>query len=227
MRFFLTLAATLFSFSALAIAPVSAPALPAPAATYLEGKDYTLLEDVVRPADPSKIEVVEVFSYHCPHCYHFEPLVEAWVKKQKADVVFVPAHASWAPFMEPLQRGFYTVVALKLQDKAQHAVFSAYQDHQNQLATPESWADVLEPFGVSKKTVIDTYNSFGVASQVRQADARIRAYKITGTPTIIIDGKYRVSAPTAATPGENPQEAMLKISQFLVDKTRAERTAKQ
>ena len=190
----------------------------AAAASYVVDKDYTLLAEPVRPADPSKIEVCEVFSYTCSHCMHFEPILAAWAKKLPADVNLVQIHTSWRADMEPYQRGFYTALTLKVKDKVQMAVFNAVHTEHKDLSTAQAWADFLSAYGVDKKTVLSTYDSFGVTSQIKQADARTRGYKTTGTPEIVVDGKYRVSTRTGGT-----QEDMLKVTQFLIDKIRAER----
>ncbi len=188
------------------------------ATEYLEGQHYTVLEQQVRPADPSKIEVAEVFSYHCPHCFHFEPMLHAWMAKQKDDVYLNQTHANWAPFMVPLIRGYYTSVALHIKDKTHQAVFNAFQLEKNQLQKPEDWAELFAKFGVPKEKTLSTYNSFGVDSMIKQAEARAKGYKITGTPELIVDGRYHISSRL-----EGGQEEMLKVAQFLVDKVRAER----
>ena len=190
--------------------------------TFLKDKDYVVLENQVRPFDPSKIEVLEVFSYHCPHCLHFEPLLESWVKKQSPDVAFVQMHAAWAPFMEPLQRGFYTAVTLKLQPKIQMAVFKEFQEKRNMLDTAKAWAELMEPYGVSKETVIATYDSLAVSSRIKIADSKIRSYKISGTPALIVDGKYRIDSPAS----KDAHQKMLAIADFLINKIRSERRGK-
>lgn len=212
MRILAAVLGTLFSLAVFA----ADPAQPA----YLEGRDYSLLDQPVRTLNPAKIEVVEVFSYTCPHCFHFEPMIEEWAKKQKDDVALVQTHTKWSAGMEPYQRGFYTAVTLKVKDKVQLAVFKAIHEQQKQLPDAQAWADFLAAYGVSKQSVLSTYDSFIVSGQVAQADQRSRDYKITGTPEIVVEGKYRVSTRTSAT-----YDDMLKVVQFLVDKTRAERAA--
>ena len=185
---------------------------------YLEGRDYFLLEQPVRTADASKIEVAEVFSYHCSHCLHFESILQAWEKQQLKDVNFVQTHAQWNAQMEPLIRGYYTSVALKIKDKTHMAIFNAFQVEHKPFATAEDWADFFAGYGVDKQKAISTYNSFGVNSQILQAVARAKGYKISGTPEMVVEGKYRISSRL-----EGGQEAMLKVVDFLVAKVRAER----
>jgi protein dithiol oxidoreductase (disulfide-forming) len=185
---------------------------------YLEGRDYFLLEQPVRTADANKIEVAEVFSYHCPHCLHFESMLQAWEKEQLKDVSLVQTHAQWNAQMEPLIRGYYTSVALKIKDKTHMAVFNAYQVERKPFATAEDWAEFFVAYGVDKEKAISTYNSFGVNSMISQAVARAKGYKIGGTPEMVVEGKYHISSRL-----EGGQDEMLKVVDFLVAKVRAER----
>lgn len=222
MRIFAALVVAFFSLSAFAADSATTKPSVAPAANYLEGKDYILLDEPVRPQDPNKIEVAEVFSYLCGHCFHFEPLVSAWAKTQKADVAFVQVHASWSTGMQAYQRGYYTAVLLKVKEKSHQATFDRIHRDGKELATAEDWADFLSAYGVTKQAVLSSYNAFAVNSLLAQADARVRGYKISGTPELIVDGKYRVSSRLVTS-----HEEMLKVTQFLVDKIRAERANKK
>lgn len=183
---------------------------------YVEGQHYVVLEPAVRTADPSKIEVAEVFAYSCPHCFHFEPLLQAWEKKMPDDVYLLQTHAMWNPQMEPLIRGYYTSVTLKIKEKTHMAVFNALHMEQKSLNSAEQWADFFTTYGVDKEKALSTYNSFGVTSQIKQAEARARGYKVTGTPEMVVNGKYRVSSRLSGG-----HEEMLKVVDFLVAKERA------
>jgi thiol:disulfide interchange protein DsbA len=79
----------------------------------------------------------------------------------------------------------------------------------------QDWADFLALYGVDKQKTLSTYNSFGVNSQMKQADARGRDFKIPSTPALIVDGRFRITAAN--------HDEMLKVAQFLVEKVRAER----
>lgn len=188
---------------------------------YLEGQHYKILEQPVRTADPSKIEVAEVFSYHCGHCFAFEPMLHAWEKKLAPDAYLVQTHAMWNPQMEPLIRGYYTSVALKIKDKTHTPVFNAIHLEHKTFTKAEDWANFFVTYGIPVEKTLSTYNSFGVDSMIKQAEARARSYKVTGTPEMVVDGKYHISTREAGT-----QEEMLKIADFLIAKVRAERGLK-
>ena len=184
---------------------------------YSEGKDYVVLAQPVRPADPAKVEVAEVFSFACPHCSQFEPLLQAWFKKLPSDVILVQTHAAFNQNWVPYQRGYYTILALGVKEKAHDAVFNAIYVGKKEFLTAQAWADFLSLYGVDKQKTISTYNSFGVNSQMKQADNRVRDFKVTSTPQIIVDGRFRVTA--------TGHEETLKVAEFLVEKVRAERAA--
>lgn len=188
---------------------------------YLEGKHYVLLDQPVRTADPGKIEVAEVFAYSCGYCFQFESLLHDWEKQQASDVYLTQIHAMWNSQMEPLARGYYTSLALGIKDKTHMAVFKSMHLEHKQILTPEQWADFFSGYGIDKAKALSTYNSFGVTSQIKQAEARVRGYKVTSTPEMVVEGKYRVSSRLAGGHAE-----MLKVVDFLVAKSRAERGTK-
>jgi thiol:disulfide interchange protein DsbA len=186
------------------------------AAGYTAGKEYVVLPERVVPADAKKIEVAEFFSYACPHCSKFEPILQAWAKKLPADVSLVQTHVSFnRPDWAGYQRGYYTVLSLGVKDKVQEAVFNSIYIANKHLSSAQDWADFLSLYGVDKQKTLSTYNSFGVNSQIKQAEARTRDFKIASTPTVIVDGRFRVAVAN--------HEEMVKVAQFLVDKVRAER----
>lgn len=186
------------------------------AAGYTEGKEYVVLADRVAPADSKTIEVAEFFSYACPHCYKFEPLLHAWAKKLPADVSVVQTHVSFnRPDWAGYQRGYYTILSLGVKDKVQEAVFNSIYIANKNVSGAQDWADLLSLYGVDKQKTLSTYNSFGVNSQIKQADARGRDFKIPSTPALIVDGRFRITAAN--------HDEMLKVAQFLVEKVRAER----
>lgn len=208
MRYLLSISALLFSLAACAEEPSSPPA-------YVAGTHYVELDQPVRTSDPARIEVAEIFSYHCGHCFAFEPVLQAWKKQQADDVVVVQTHAIWNKPMRTMAQAFYTIQTLKIADKAHMGIFNAIHLEHKQFNTPEQWAAFLAGYGSDKETILKTFNSFGVTSQVNQADARARGYGVTGTPEMVVNGKYRISS---RLPGG--QAEMLKVVDFLVEKER-------
>jgi len=187
------------------------------AVDYLEGQHYTLLGNPVAVADPKKIEVVELFSYHCGHCFHFEPLLHAWQEKLPADVTLVQMPAYWNPQMESWVKGYYTAQVLGIKDKTHIPVFNAFQLEKKQFTRAMDWANFYSKYGVTAETVVKTYNSFGVNSLFKQAESRLRNnYKATGTPELYVQGKYRVELNDYV----KTQQDMLKVADFLIAEER-------
>jgi len=199
------------SLSLLVFAP-----LLATAQTYVEGENYDLISPAVRTADPAKIEVVEFFWYGCGHCYNFEPLITAWKKTLADDVDFNGSPAIWNKPMELHARAFYTAQVLGVLDKMHPVLFQAMNVDHKRLATEEEIQELFVANGVSAEDFSKAFESFGVTSQVKQASARAKAAKITGTPALMVDGKYHVSTRKAGS-----QADMLKVSDFLIEKERA------
>lgn len=184
--------------------------------TFTEGEHYQTLPESVSTSAPDKIEVVEIFAYTCGHCFNFAPLVSAWKQEQPDDVAFVQTPAMWNDAMETYARGFYTARRLDILDDVHMPVFSAIHQERKQFRNAEDWADFLSGYGVEEEEVLSTFNSFGITSQVRQADANTRAYRIEGTPEMVVDGKYRVSSRMTGSHSE-----MLRVVDYLVEQIRA------
>jgi len=177
-----------------------------------EGKDYEILVTPVRTADPAKIEVAEAFWYGCPHCFHFEPALQYWITKMPGDVYFVGIPVVWDNPTRALHaKMYYTAQQLKKLDKLHGAIFTAMNIDKKPLDSEGAIAKFFSDNGVDPKDFAKTFNSFGVDSLVKQSDAKVRGYNVTGTPTMIVNGKYKVMG--------NP-EKMLDVVNFLVEKER-------
>ncbi len=113
-------------------------------------------------APAGKVEVIEFFWYGCPHCYEFEPTLEAWVKKQGDNIVFKRVPVAFRDDFLPHSKMYYALYALGLAEKVTPAVFNAIHKQKNYLLTPQAQADFLATQGVDKKKYMDAYNSFTV-----------------------------------------------------------------
>lgn len=190
-------------------------ALGASALELKEGRDFRLINPPLA-TDKAKIEVIEFFWYGCPHCFDFEPIVAPWAKKLPADVVFrrVPALFSNNKWASPA-RLYYTLEAMDLVDKLHRDVFNAiHLDHQR-LDDEKILFDWVAKKGVDPNKFSETWASFDVQSRVQQARELTLASRITGVPSMVVQGKYLV-----LTPGT--YEDLLEIIEQLIDRARAE-----
>ncbi len=183
---------------------------------FVAGTNYDVLVEPVRVLNPEKIEVVEVFWYGCGHCFRFEPSIEKWKAGLTSDVKFVRNPAMWNENMETHAKIFYAAEVLGVGEKMHLPIFNAMNKDQKKLIDEAEIAELFAKNNISADDFKKAFNSFGVASSVKQADARARSYKITGTPEMVVNGKYRVSAKSAGG-----QDEMLKVVDFLIAKERA------
>ena len=182
----------------LAIAPLSACAA-APAAL-VEGDDYEVIAEP-GPFAPlaGKIEVVEVFGYTCPHCAHFEPQLEAWVAKQPADVRFTPVPAAFGGYWDSYARAFYAAEQVGVRQRSHADVFKALHVQGSlpaQNVTPDELATFYAQYGVQPQRFVEALRSQQVDDKVKYARAFAMRVKVTGTPMLIVNGKYLVKGKT-------------------------------
>lgn len=182
---------------------------------YQAGKQYAVLDRPVPTADASKIEVVEIFQYGCGHCYKFSPTVTAWAKTLPADVHYVRVPAVWDERLKLYARAYYTAMALGIEEEIHPKLFSAYHEQHNRLRNEREISAVFVAEGISSDNFSATFNSFGIISQATMAKSRTLGYRISGTPAMIVNGKYRISGQSA---GSN--EAMLSVAEYLIEQER-------
>jgi thiol:disulfide interchange protein DsbA len=197
------------------LAPLIALSVPAQAQDYVEGEHYELISPQVRGAT-GKIEVTEFFWYGCGHCYNFEPIITQWKKSLADDVVVIGSPAMWNAPMEIHAQAFYTAEVLGVLDQVHMPLFQALNIDRKPLGSEDEIGDLFEANGVPREDFDKAFKSFGVSSQVRQANARARTARISGTPELMVAGKYRIS-----TRGAGSQANMLKVADYLIQKERA------
>ncbi|MFT4767100.1 MAG: thiol:disulfide interchange protein DsbA [Glaciecola sp.] len=204
-------------FAAFATLAMQLAALSAQAQdeNYVAGEHYDVISPAIRGSS-DKIEVTEFFWYGCGHCYNFEPQLSQWKKGLADDVVLKGSPAMWNELMEVHAKAYYAAEALGVLDKMHMPLFQAINVDRKRLADEDELADLFATHGVAREDFSKAFNSFGVGSQSRQANARARAAKITGTPEVMVAGKYRISTRKAGG-----QANMLKIADFLIEKERA------
>ena len=181
------LVATSFGASALPLTAFAQAGAPT------EGTQFAKVEPPVPLLAPGKIEVLEFFSYACPHCNAFEPTVEAWSKKLPADVVF---HRVPAPFLmnaENFMRTYYTLETMGQVATMQRKIFTAVHVDRLHLDKPADIAALAGKNGIDSTKFLDVFNSFSVATSVARAKKLATAYKLDSVPTMMVNGHYSTS----------------------------------
>ncbi|MFN3237184.1 MAG: thiol:disulfide interchange protein DsbA/DsbL [Pseudomonadales bacterium] len=205
----------IFAIAITALSFMWSGALQAEEFAFEEGTHYVALEVPIKLRDESKIQVAEYFSYGCPHCYLFEPLIGAWKEQLGDDVTFVRTPAVWNRDYQVYAQTYVTLEAMDMLDKAHIGIFNAIHDQRRRLNSPQLMAEFLVGFGIPAEDFARTYNSFGVRAALQQADSAGRAYRSTGVPALVINGRYRIEGGMA---GSNAN--MLRVADFLIAKER-------
>ena len=184
------------------------------------GKDFDKTLQAIPTDSPNKIEVTEVFWYGCIHCYHMDPILNAWVKKLPADVAFKRVPGLPQPAWAPMAKAFYAMEDLKLSDKLHTALFDAINKDKTLNPTDEAAAIdwMTKKSGLDKSKVEASFKSFSMNNKLNQAAQFFRASGATGVPSFIINGQFITSSTMA---GGNEQA--LKTAEFIIANIRAEK----
>jgi thiol:disulfide interchange protein DsbA len=158
------------------------------------GTDYVVLESPQPTWGRGKIEVAEVFGYTCIHCAHLQPEVDAWHRTLPADVRFEYVPAAFGGAWDTFGRAYFAAEAMKVREKTHDAVFDAIHVKQAiKTGSDEEVADLYGDLGVDRDQFLATMKSFGVNAQLAKARQFALRGGVTGTPTLIVNGKYRVN----------------------------------
>lgn len=156
------------------------------------GKDYKLLNPA-QPTGTEKIEVLEFFFYGCPHCFHLHPYMSKWEKTMPKDVELTYVPTIFRDSWEPMARTYYALELLGQLHPLHDALYKAWNVDKTDLSDEARILDFVAPHGVDRAKFSATYNSFTMLSKVARAKQMIRSYGLTGTPTLIVDGKYLIT----------------------------------
>jgi thiol:disulfide interchange protein DsbA len=158
------------------------------------GVEYiTLAQPQAVQAAGKKVEVIEFFMYHCPHCNALEPQFEQWVKKQGDNIVVRRVHIPSQGASDPEAHLYLTLEALGKVEQMHAKVFKAVHVDRVRLIKDDAIIDWVSKNGIDRATFLNAWNSFGVMTKLRQQGKLVEAYKVDGAPTIVIDGKYQTS----------------------------------
>ena len=214
---------------ALAVCGIAAGAALASPAAPKNGVEYETLTPAQSTDAGAKVEVIEFFSYSCPHCNRFDPLMAAWVKRNEDKIAFKRVHVAFHAGDVSLQRMYLTMDAMGITEKYHAKVFSAVHNDMQRLNSDEEVFNWMEKNGAERAKFIGVYRSFGAQSWVNRSNNMIRAYAIDSWPMVAIGGHYLTSphyagrsGPPVGTEAEQQQNA-LQVMDFLVAKAKTEK----
>ena len=187
-----------------------------------QGREYDLINPPQMPSSPGKVEVIEFFSYACPHCAHLEPVLIPWLKKLPADVAFRRIPLAGGPQWQATAKLFYALDVLGVEAKLHGDIFEAIHTTHSMIATDESsiatWA---AKNGIDPAKFAAAYGSFSVQSKVLQSQQTMAAHGVTGVPAMVIDGRYRIRNEAI-----NSYDDLMVLTDAMIARVRAERGKK-
>jgi thiol:disulfide interchange protein DsbA len=164
-----------------------------------------------------KVEVIEFFMYHCPHCNALEPSFEQWVKKQGDNIVLRRLPLPYSGANDPEAHLYLTLEAMGKLDQMHQKVFNAWHVQHLRLNQDDAIIDWVSKNGIDRAKFEDTWKSFGVMTKLHRLPQLIADYKIESVPTVVIDGKYQTSPATvgAATKATSEQQLFAQTLQVM------------
>lgn len=175
---------------------------------------------VIKPqpvAVADRIEVIDFFWYGCPHCNNLQPALERWIGNKPADVLVrripVILRDSWAPHA----RIYYTLEALGEVERLHQRVYHGYHVEELHMSKPEVMSAWAQRNGIERERWEQAYNSPEVRRKVEEAARLTRAYQVTGTPSLVVNGRYLTSGNMAES-----LNRVVEIVDGLVHKMRSE-----
>jgi len=177
--------------AALASSALLSPLAHAQAKKPVAGKDYQVLEQRSPVEAPvGKVEVVEFFSYMCPHCNVFEPQFNEWSKHVPKDVVIRRVPVPFLANFDVLQRFYFALEAMNLVEKMHATVFAAVHVEHRTFTDAAAAADFVASKGADRAKFLEHFSSFTVANKVARATQLTNSYKIDGVPALGVAGRF-------------------------------------
>lgn len=194
--------------------------LQAQGSAYQEGVHYVRLT-IPSETPQNTIELIEVFSYGCPHCMSLEGPLEDWLAGQPTDVSLRRVPATFSRPYQMLAGVYYASEQLGVVDRVHTPLFEAVQVRNLNVLRMDILQRLFQDYAdVEGEALEKALKSFSVQTKVRQADALARVFRVTAVPTLVVAGEYKVTPPA-----EFGGARQLQIAEFLIDQVRSERAA--
>lgn len=160
---------------------------------YQEGIHYFKIDQAAAPSADGKVEVIEAFSYLCPHCNTFEPFISNWLERKPEHVKFtrmpvIFGRRTW----ELYARGYVTAEMMGVAEEAHGPLMDALYKEKKVMRNMEELAEFYAQFGITASEFVATSQSFAVDARLRKDQRLTQSFGVSGTPTMIVNGKYLI-----------------------------------
>ena len=182
-------------------------------AGFVAGEDYVVLDKPVKTVTEDKVEVRELFWYHCPHCFNLEPMVDRWLKTLPSSAKFIRQPAVFSERWENGAIFYYVLEQLNEVNRLHGKLFDAIHLHKTPLIDQEDFVDWMADHDVDRKRANNAFKSFSVRIKLNKSKSNTIKYKVTGVPTFVVNGKYWVDSKRAG--GE---ERLFQVLDYLIQK---------
>ena len=183
----------------------------------VEGQQYSRLSTAVPLQLPAgkKVEVIEFFSYACPHCFEFEPVLSGWVKTLPADVYFHPVPVPFVMGRSWVPKVFYALEDIGQREALHNKLFNAIHVQRLPMLTEADAVKFVLSTGIDANKFNDALKSFSVNNKVSRAATLLNGYKVNSVPLIGVQGRY-----TAEGAVEGSHERAVPVFDFLIQRAR-------
>ena len=201
----------LIAASLVASTAFASPAAPVNGAEYI-----TLASPVPAQVQGKKVEVIEFFMYHCPHCNVLEPFLETWIKKQGDNIVMKRVPFPYSGPNDPEAHLYLTLEAMGKLDELHGKVFNAIHQEHVRMNTDDAVLAWVAKSGVDKAKFLEYWNSFGVLTKMKRLNQIVASYKIDSAPSLVVDGRYMTSPSVVDASNKGMPEAQLSATTVQV-----------
>ncbi len=185
-------------------------------AQWEEGRHYQELPSELDTRSGDQFEIAEVFWYGCPACQNMQPVLQEWKETKADDIALRHVPAALRSDWRPHAQAYYVASELGVLDEIHQALFDALAGERRNLHSRDAMAAFFEEKGVAEADeVAEAWDSFSVDSAMRRGDQFVQGARVSGTPSLVVEGRYVISAR-----GAGSYENMLAIAEYLVERER-------
>lgn len=182
---------------------------------YIEGTHYIIIEGAtIRDFDSTA--VMEIFSYGCPACYAFDPILNAWKQTNSSDMNFIRSPVVWNQITKQHAQLYFVAEALGITEEVHEKIFDEIHQKGNHLLDQPSTKKFFMSVGIDGADFDQTYKSFSVNSALRKAESLQKGLDLTGIPSMLVGGKYLIINDSVSS-----YQEVLEVVSYLLKKGRS------